>query len=192
MNSKQHAMALRLRQKYNKVYAPSKDSAFFRTVGKEEKSAKFPPCTTRAEPEKDYVSENLSLKLQGTFSAAARAGNMDALLYMHSLGLTPSSENILLQLSYEVAAVGHLHVLKWFKSGGVCIPNIELAIVAAHQKHDHILEWVVSEGVDVHCTDVAMMAKIGESNLYDWVQARDTRLAKEAAEKPSMRLLKWF
>ena len=123
--------------------------------------------TKRESAREDFI---MQCKLQGIFVAAARAGNMTTLLYLHSLGYAPAAE-ALLQLAYEVTVIGHLPVLRWFKSLQVPIPNTELAILAAHQEHDEILEWIVQTGYNVESKEVRMVAKYGDSKLLEWVQA---------------------
>jgi hypothetical protein len=164
---RREALAQRLRCKYQKVYAPaSVFSSAAASKSKDDGFMRFPAPVVRT---RQVVKTKRECTLEGTFHAAARAGKMEALLYLYSLGCIPAPA-ALLQLAYEVTVTGHLHVLRWLKSLQVPIPNTELAILAAHQGHEEILEWVVQEGCNME--EVRVVASYGDSKLLEWIQAR--------------------
>ena len=95
----------------------------------------------------EVIEEDFSRKLEMTFAAAARANNMQALLYLHSVGVHPSPRTLRL-LANEVAKRGHVQVLVWLKNIGADIPNTALCIAACEGEQEHVLEWALDNGYD--------------------------------------------
>jgi hypothetical protein len=127
--------------------------------------------------------DKLTLKWQSTYKSAARANNLAALMYLN-LGVKPDEENMQC-MAQEVAQLGHLRILKWFKKRGVVLPNVEICIIAARARQTHVLDWIQSEGFDYEYYLMKLARCSADALLLEWaserVAARPENLAIDIA-----------
>lgn len=214
MSERRQAVLARLRSKHSTKAESSLSSFFTGSTAKKKKSATpKPPAIASAVVApvesapamavvedrsenllaKDYLHDpndmrSINEKMAATHATCAKAGNLEALLFLHSIGIQPN-RSTLTALATDVARKGHVRVLDWFRANGAGIPNTRMCIAAAYRGHYAVLEWAEGVGFDFDSAICEIAASTGHKDMIDLVQKRAQERRAGTCTDPSGKLL---
>lgn len=143
----------------------------------------------------------------GLARAAAREGNLDALLFICTVGQPDLSENMARYACQAAAKCGHLHILKRFMKTGTtidCLRSYELLPIlnsAVYGGQRRVVEWIL----ETHATELQYpqhstmqaAARGGQLDLMKWLHLDlgypwDGHACMQAAANGHLHVLEWL
>jgi hypothetical protein len=144
----------------------------------------------------------------GLATAVAREGNLDALLFMKTVGQPDLSNNLCRYACPAAAECGHLHILKRFmKTGTMGVDNFrsyELVPIlnwAVYGGHRRVAEWMLetfpTELKYPQYSTLTSAARGGQLDMMKWLHFElgcpwDGTACTQAAKNGHLHVLKWL
>lgn len=143
----------------------------------------------------------------GLVTAVAREGNLDALLFICTVGQPDLSNNMARYACPAAAECGHLHILKRLMKTGEtvdCLRSYELLPIlnwAAYGGHKRVVEWMIethaTELKYPQCSTLSSAARGGQLDLMKWLHNDlnypwDGTACTQAAANGHLHVLEWL
>jgi len=140
-------------------------------------------------------------------TAVAREGNLDALLFICTVGQPDLSNNMARYVCPVAAECGHLHILKRFMKTGTtrdCLRSYELMSIlnwAAYGGHKRVIEWMIETHANElkypQYSTLASAARGGQLDLMKWLHndlnyCWDGTACTQAAANGHLHVLEWL